>query len=156
MSNDDEKCAIDQSVTSHNQSGGITARTVSIQVERRNLTKEAKATIAAELQRLGRGRFEIRVGPGAGNVGPLMEDFVDAFTAGGWELVGTGQVSGSPHGGIDVIIRQPVGEFALRALVIANIPIAQVRRPPPVAEPPPGAPRVGYPDYDVELTIGHG
>jgi hypothetical protein len=156
MANDDDKRPIDQSVTSHNQSGGITAHAVTIQVQQRNLTSEAKAIIAAELRRSAPGSLGIMFGPGVGDAGALMDDFIAAFAAGGWRIGATGQVIGAPHRGIAVCVRSPVGEAALQALVKAGIPLGRINRPPPMPAPPPGQPHIGPQMQDVELEIGLG
>lgn len=115
---------IDQRVTSNNQTGGITAHTVNIQVQHRRMTPEAKNAIARGIAGTS-GSVLILILTGVGDAGELAADFQEAFTGGGWTIGGSGVAFASElRRGFLLQPHTEAGLKAAHAIQAAGIPSA--------------------------------
>jgi hypothetical protein len=124
----DDKAKIDQTVTSHNQMGGITAHTVTIQVQQRSLSPEASTALSEQLRGAQPGSLRIGFTVGVGDGAALMTDFINAFAKGGWRIAAIAQFfDNPPQRGLILETHTDIGVAAADAFARAGIPARQIK-----------------------------
>lgn len=147
-----DRLGIDQSVSSHNQSGGITAHTVNIGSQQRRILGDQKNVMVEVLAAHQGASAKISV-ESSSDGAALAMDFVNIFSEAGWQVSRAQSVSGGngPSSGITWWIKDPDNltppqQAAYKALELSGLDfyIAKGGTPPPFSI-----------DVDLVLTQRH-
>jgi hypothetical protein len=113
---------INQSVTSYNQSGGITAHTVNLGPKPRRLSNEQREILLQQLPNSGNISIEVMMGISDGHI--FQSDFIDVFSRAGWQ-VATAIHAGFKNLGVSVRVTI-LEESSLTVAVIEALKSAKI------------------------------